>query len=704
MKKKLIALLILMTLIISSSLVWADTNALSKLNPVKFSITPDMQSLVVKYGNSVFINGFKGKDTYLLKCDTKLNVLWELKLSSLATEAEIYGGYLYAVSQTNIMKISLDGKVVWDVKIPFKTGRFNPVGITVVGTQIFTNGFHHLSTDTYLGSIMCSTDGKTINMTTFKHKTNSCGNNYYYQGLFYLDSGDEHYVATNDNIKFKDITRSDFYAHYTEKKRIETNLYATLEEVGNAKNFVVRDQDQTVLANLSERFNNSIFLDAQTLFGVQVDSNYRAVSFSLVKGINHPSDATTKEQPITITTNVLKNIVNEDTLTTEIDKIVNQFYEIIGNRTESANNISLLLERALTKITALDIASGDTIDQTKVKNVLTTYSQKSEFSKGLLEHVFHTRGIKKYITFNVTDHNAMINLASDLYSPDYDGIILNAPEMSIIIASEALKEVGQYTNFNLQFSTKDNLPTLSISQNLKNPMIIGIATTLKTTDTITLFDEKGVNLGGRYNPVTGQLETRVKTGGTYTVKNVSNAFSDISLQNDEVKNAIKILSAKGIMAGKSDTTFNPDAPITRAEVAGIMLNLTCLLEDGKDLFTDVKSTDWYYKIASSAKLSGIMGGTTATTFSPKTLITKEQLITILSTKLQNDSKYENPSSFRIYSEVADKNLVSDWAQSHFAFAGYENILIDNSLQYLDPKANLTRGETALLIYKFYKNW
>jgi len=99
-----------------------------------------------------------------------------------------------------------------------------------------------------------------------------------------------------------------------------------------------------------------------------------------------------------------------------------------------------------------------------------------------------------------------------------------------------------------------------------------------------------------------------------------------------------------------------------------------------------------------------MKGTNTTDFSPKVLINKEQLLTILSLKLQEDMGYVNNSTFSSFDYFADTNLVSSWAQPHFAFAIQEGFLVNFRYRNLDPKSNLTRGETAQLIYAFYKKF
>jgi hypothetical protein len=124
---------------------------------------------------------------------------------------------------------------------------------------------------------------------------------------------------------------------------------------------------------------------------------------------------------------------------------------------------------------------------------------------------------------------------------------------------------------------------------------------------------------------------------------------------------------------------------------------------GKAEFIDVKATDWFFNIAYSAKKNGIMGGTGSGMFSPKRLINKEELYTILANRLKSDLGYGawvNPSPY----SYMDLSSISPWAESTIELAMDEAILVNYRDGFIDPKSNLTRGEAAEIIYAFYKKY
>ena len=80
------------------------------------------------------------------------------------------------------------------------------------------------------------------------------------------------------------------------------------------------------------------------------------------------------------------------------------------------------------------------------------------------------------------------------------------------------------------------------------------------------------------------------------------AFSDITSKTDEEQNAIKHLAKAGIIEGTSETEFSPDKPITRAEIAALLLRMTAKNDkEGNGGFEDVTADKWYYDTAGASR-------------------------------------------------------------------------------------------------------
>ena len=106
-------------------------------------------------------------------------------------------------------------------------------------------------------------------------------------------------------------------------------------------------------------------------------------------------------------------------------------------------------------------------------------------------------------------------------------------------------------------------------------------------------------------------------------------FSDVEEDRWSYE-SIKHAYENGYMNGVGGGKFDPEGSLTRAMV------VTVLWRREKSpaiayspVFKDVKDGEWYTAAVLWAKDSGVVMGTSATTFSPEDEITREQLVTML---------------------------------------------------------------------------
>ena len=108
-----------------------------------------------------------------------------------------------------------------------------------------------------------------------------------------------------------------------------------------------------------------------------------------------------------------------------------------------------------------------------------------------------------------------------------------------------------------------------------------------------------------------------------------NNFSDVSADK-WYNNAVSTLCHMGVLAGYSDGTFRPNAPITRAEFAKIAVSFA--QANGSAVysyFTDVKTTDWFAPYVTAAKDSGLIEGYSDGSFKPENRITRAEACAIV---------------------------------------------------------------------------
>ena len=108
------------------------------------------------------------------------------------------------------------------------------------------------------------------------------------------------------------------------------------------------------------------------------------------------------------------------------------------------------------------------------------------------------------------------------------------------------------------------------------------------------------------------------------------SYADVSSEQNQ--EAIEVLQEVGIMTGDENGNFNPNAKVTRNEMAVVMSNLLdyrVANYKGTSPFTDVQETSPYYDAILWAAETGVTNGTTASTFSPDAPCTRAQLAVFL---------------------------------------------------------------------------
>ncbi len=176
-------------------------------------------------------------------------------------------------------------------------------------------------------------------------------------------------------------------------------------------------------------------------------------------------------------------------------------------------------------------------------------------------------------------------------------------------------------------------------------------------------------------------------------------FSDIAGHENQA--AIEALSARSIISGKSETQFDPDATMTRAEFATIVSRGLGLPQSTSGIFNDVRQDDWFFGYVGAAYKYSIVNGTSATTFNPNGIIIREEAATMVAqaAKLCGlNTKLDDMTVHDMLAQFNDYITVSDWARNSMAFCYKENILSQDVFD-IKPKEVVKRGEIAEMLYR-----
>ncbi len=110
---------------------------------------------------------------------------------------------------------------------------------------------------------------------------------------------------------------------------------------------------------------------------------------------------------------------------------------------------------------------------------------------------------------------------------------------------------------------------------------------------------------------------------------VQHPFTDLG-DYSWAEERICALYHKGVIAGKDADSYDPAASVTRAEFVKMLCSALKLeSKEGNNPFADISSEDWYYTYVLTAYENGITGGVTETTFAPNAVVTREMAATLL---------------------------------------------------------------------------
>jgi len=412
-----------------------------------------------------------------------------------------------------------------------------------------------------------------------------------------------------------------------------------------------------------------------------------------------------------------------------IDKMTTAEKESI----DAVSQLILYAEEEILKVATQTVSGGDiAVNMNAIKNL----QDKANDTKKSIEQTLDAnnidiiREIRTGIRFETSQtKKVVVNLDLSLANMEVNNIEIKTPGYSLSIPKNTvladissknlvvtIEETGSGTAF-AGLDSKANLKSYAADTSKQVPFKITLSDDDIKKYVVFSFDplpgdttyqavqrSDGTYIGGKYNPATKKIDARIKKSGTYTVKENKKDFSDIADKNKDMREAITILASKGYINGTSATKFSPDGEITRAEIAAFIVRIMSAYDkdaDGK--FSDVKKSDWFFADVGSAKAIGIMAGTSATTFEPRALIKKDQIMAIAARTLREEMNVKNLNDPEgELKKYTDRKSLPAWGTDDFAIASLWGLVTRRDDGKFNPSATMTRGEVAVVVYKLFE--
>ncbi|GEM_PF-3795191 len=190
------------------------------------------------------------------------------------------------------------------------------------------------------------------------------------------------------------------------------------------------------------------------------------------------------------------------------------------------------------------------------------------------------------------------------------------------------------------------------------------------------------------------------TNSVYAVIENDKTFADI--QNHWAKYDIEQVASKLIVQGVTESSFQPNKQITRAEFTAMLVRALGLhTVDQPTSFTDVNSGQWYYETVSIAEGYGLVTASNNSQYTPNEKLSREEAIVLLGKAMKlagMDTAISDSEAAQQLSTFKDHHLLDLSARAAAALNVKYGIIIGNQGQ-LTPNNVITRAEATVILQR-----
>lgn len=221
---------------------------------------------------------------------------------------------------------------------------------------------------------------------------------------------------------------------------------------------------------------------------------------------------------------------------------------------------------------------------------------------------------------------------------------------------------------------------IEIETKLENPMLYSVSGNKLVPVTYSLPSKRG-------------MKAVVDAESVYVVKSAGYPFTDASGWG---KTYISALYNRGIVSGRTESTFEPDASITREEFVKLIVELFDLSEPNETVaFTDVAEGAWYYPYVAGAYKHNIVSGIGGGLFGTGQKIKRQDMAKIICSVLETKGVAMDYSLTDTFNDSAS---ISGYAKQFVLAAKDLGIISGDDSGNFNPNNFATRQEAAKMIY------
>lgn len=279
-------------------------------------------------------------------------------------------------------------------------------------------------------------------------------------------------------------------------------------------------------------------------------------------------------------------------------------------------------------------------------------------------------------------------------TPEYCDTVLVRVDNEVAIQAESAElTVGD----NLQLSLNINNETQEVSADTD------YIWSVESEDVVTVSDTglvTGIGMGTA--TISCVHKEDAEKNATYEIA-ILIPFDDIKISDWQYP-FVKYSYQNNLMTGKSETKFDMNGNLTRAEFITVLYSHSRKPDvTYEQQFSDVAEDKWFADAVTWAKQEGIAAGNPNGTFGVADDITREQLVVMLYQYAIKSGMADAEAVTGDLSEYADLNMVSTWAVDALKWGVEEGIIAGKTQdgeKILDPKGSTARGECATMMMRY----
>ena len=201
-----------------------------------------------------------------------------------------------------------------------------------------------------------------------------------------------------------------------------------------------------------------------------------------------------------------------------------------------------------------------------------------------------------------------------------------------------------------------------------------------------------------------QKPQTITAGGTKLIDS-SKKFKDVP-QKAWYKQYVDYAVTNGIFTGTSATTFSPNTNMTRAQFVQVFANLSGVDTSNKKVhsgFTDVPQGKWFTPAVAWAAKNGIVAGMGNGKFAPNAKVTREQMCVMIVNYIEN---YQKKALNKVVDapDFADHKKIASWARAAVYKCADAKLINGVGKNKFAPKDPATRAQGTTIFTFFFKEY